>query len=295
MPAPVEPGTMKGPWKLDAAGEGSGVGSGDTTAGVELAGITISGMGPVLPTRCPASEAVSGVGLGCTGAGELPVGPTTPPRSEERRLPTGALGAGEGEGDGEGVGIGRSFSSGVVEGAVETLEDAGTIIGGSTPVLPTMGRFPSGLRAGLEDWPGVVSAGSLSGVCGWGVNAGDEVPSEVRPVEPLTGLEGGCGRCSTGSGEAGTGDGRWLPVPGRDSLLSGTGVTTISWISVVVLVRELLLLLLTTSEVSEPSLLKNGARIDERSICRDSTCCDVVLEDDGEVVGAAGAVEFVTI
>lgn len=62
-----------------------------------------------------------------------------------------------------------------------------------------------------------------------------------------------------------------------------------------VLVRELLVLLLTTSEVSEPSLLKNGAKMDERSICRDSTCCDVVLEDDGEVVGAAGAVELVTI
>lgn len=63
----------------------------------------------------------------------------------------------------------------------------------------------------------------------------------------------------------------------------------------VVLVRELLLLLLTTSEVSEPGLLKKGAKMEERSICRDSTCCDVVLEEDGDVVGAAGAVELVTI
>lgn len=60
------------------------------------------------------------------------------------------------------------------------------------------------------------------------------------------------------------------------------------------LVRESLLLLLTTSEVSEPGL-RNGAKTDERSICRDSTCCDVVLDEDDEVVGAAGAVELVTI
>lgn len=59
------------------------------------------------------------------------------------------------------------------------------------------------------------------------------------------------------------------------------------------LVRESLLLLLTTSEVSEPGL-SNGAKMDERSICRDSSC-DVVLDEDGEVVGAAGAVELVTI
>lgn len=65
MPPPVEPGTMKGPRKLDATGEdGSGVGSGLTTAGVELAGTMISGISPVVPTRCPSSEGVSGVGLG---------------------------------------------------------------------------------------------------------------------------------------------------------------------------------------------------------------------------------------
>lgn len=186
MGPPVEPGTMNGPEKLDATGEdGSGVGSGETT---------------------------TGVGLGCTTAGELPVGPTIPPRRDERRLPAGALGAAEGEG--EGVGIGRSSSSGVVEGAVETL-DEGTTTGGSTPVLPKMGRFPRGLRAGLEDDSGVVAAGE------------EEVPSDVRPVEPRTGLDSRWG-CSTGCGEAGTGDERWLPVPGRDSLLSGTGVTTIS-------------------------------------------------------------------
>jgi hypothetical protein len=90
MPPPVEPGTRKGPWKLDAAGEeGSGVGSGDATPGVELAGTMISGMGPVLPTRCPASE---GVGSGDTTTGvELagtmisgmgPVLPTRCPASE---------------------------------------------------------------------------------------------------------------------------------------------------------------------------------------------------------------------
>jgi hypothetical protein len=46
---PVEPGTMKGPTKLDAAGaDGSGDGTG---AGLELAGTIISGMRPVEPMR----------------------------------------------------------------------------------------------------------------------------------------------------------------------------------------------------------------------------------------------------
>lgn len=266
MPPPVEPGTMKGPRKLDATGEdGSGVGSGVTTAGAELAG-TIA-------------------------AGELPVGPTTPPKRDERRLPTGALGAGEGEGEACTISSGAGLLEGAEGEAAGSLE-AGTIRGGSTPVLPRMGR--RGARAGLEEGTGEDSGDSLSGSFGRGVDAGDEVPSDVRPVEPLAGLEGGCGRSSTGSGEAGTGEGRWAPVPGKDPLLSGTGVTTISLISVVVLVRESLLLLPTTFEVSEPGLRK-GARSDERSICRDSTWFDVVLEEDGDVVGAAGAVELVTI
>lgn len=146
IPPPVEPGTMKGPRKLDATGDGSWVGSGDTTAGAELAGTMISG----------------------------------------------ALLEGPAVGDAGG-----------------TVDEVGTMRGGSTPVLPRIGRFPRGPRAGLEDdCTGAASGDSLSGACGRGVNAGDEVPSDVRPVEPLAGLEGGCGRCSTGSGEAGAGDGR---------------------------------------------------------------------------------------
>jgi hypothetical protein len=47
MPPPVEPGTINGPWKLDATGgDGSGI-----ATGAELAGIMTSGTGPVDPTR----------------------------------------------------------------------------------------------------------------------------------------------------------------------------------------------------------------------------------------------------
>lgn len=112
------------------------------------------------------------------------------------------------------MGAGRASSSGAVLAAPVVgaedgaLEAVGTITGGSTPVLPKMGRFPSGPRAGLEDRPGEVSGASVSGSCGRGVKAGDEVPSDVRPVEPRAGLEGGCGPSKTGSGEAGTGEGR---------------------------------------------------------------------------------------
>ena len=44
----------------------------------------------------------------------------------------------------------------------------------------------------------------------------------------------------------------------------------------------------------ESGPFKIGLKIDERSICRDSIC-ELEDEDDDESVGAAGAVEFVTI
>lgn len=43
----------------------------------------------------------------------------------------------------------------------------------------------------------------------------------------------------------------------------------------------------------ESGRFKMGLKIDERSICRDSSC--ELEEEEDESVGAAGAVEFVTI
>jgi hypothetical protein len=64
---------------------------------------------------------------------------------------------------------------------------------------------------------------------------------------------------------------------------------------VTVLVRALASLLLTVmlDEVSGRGL-KTGLRSDGRSNLRDSNCSEV-LEDEDESVGAAGAVELVTI
>lgn len=60
MGPPVDPGTMKGPRKLDAAGaDGSGV-----ATGAELAGMMTSGISPVEPTLWPDETGAAGVGVG---------------------------------------------------------------------------------------------------------------------------------------------------------------------------------------------------------------------------------------
>jgi hypothetical protein len=51
---------------------------------------------------------------------------------------------------------------------------------------------------------------SLSGSCGRGVNAGEELPTELdwRPTGRPLEFDDGAGRSSLGSGETGAGDGR---------------------------------------------------------------------------------------
>jgi hypothetical protein len=90
---PVEPGTIKGPRKLDAAGVD---GSGDATGNGELEGTTTSGIPPVEPTRWPdrseEDTGASGAGVGwTTDEGTRPVDPTSPPRSDDKTLSEGAL------------------------------------------------------------------------------------------------------------------------------------------------------------------------------------------------------------
>lgn len=86
-----------------------------------------------------------------------------------------------------------------------------------------------------------------------------------------------------------------MPDPGRLSLTSGTGVTIMSCIDVTVPV-DLLKSLEASWRLDDKSGRSNiDFRADEISIpWRDSSCeVDWVVEDDS--VGAAGAVELVTI
>jgi hypothetical protein len=163
---------MKGPRKLDAAGwDGSGV-----AAGAELAGTMISGMRPV-----DAEPPVWPVGVGWTTGAGLPVDPTIPPRSVERRPSAG--------GD-DAAGVGWTIGAGLPV----------------DPTIPprTVERRPS---AGADDAAGADGAAGVGCTTGAGLPVDPTIPPrsvERRPsagADDTTGADGAAGvGCTTGAG-----------------------------------------------------------------------------------------------
>jgi hypothetical protein len=257
----------------------------------------------------PTDDPTGARGDDCTGAAEV-VGCTMTdgiPTDD----PTGAGGddcteAADEAGSGFGAEVGLTMIGGrPTDGATEEgLEDFDGTTEGSNSDLgegldctmvegrPLDGTTTADFEEGTSDF-------SLLGSCGRAVEAGAGLALELGklPVDPRPETEGddGGGMSSTGAEETGAGDAARLPVPDNGSLRSGTAVTTTSWMEVTVLVRAFASLLLTMmlDEVSGRGL-KTGLRSDGRSNLRDSSCSDV-LEDEDECVGAAGAVELVTI
>jgi hypothetical protein len=218
------------------------------------------------------------------GAGP-PVDPIMPPKSDERKPPTGAFA--------EGVGataedVGWSMTALRAGAALETTDDAGTTISG---IVPEDGRFCTG---GEDDCEGI-----------GGEAIGESSTSGCLELEIAEGA-------AEGVAETGGGDWRGVPVPERTGLSSGTGVTIISFIEVTVPddLSDRLGLTTTFDDLSDPLELTttfddvsgrsradlNSDERDGKSICRDSSSEDE-LEDveEEDSVGAAGAVALVTI
>lgn len=245
---PVEPGTMKGPRKLD---DSTTAGASDTT------GVGV-GVGVTMTSGSPPVEETTGLGASegsitsCAGSDEVgrtaeegtpPVDPTSPPRRDDRKPPTG----GSAEGVGVGVADGRTSGISLETGVLTTSEEDGCTMTSGKPPVDAGAEFGGAELGGTmtSGW----SSGISSGASGLGVGTGDEdtITSGMRPVGTTPG--GGSTTSSEDEDETGGDGSRRFPVPVR-RLFGGSGlsVTMTSCTEVTVVAGSASLLLTMPSE-----------------------------------------------